>query len=528
MRSRGRGAPWARRAARGGGRRARHGRRRAGRRSPPETPRPPLPSRVRGRRGGRPARTRGRAVECVADRGVVGVRGARRRFAPDRGGEHVRLVVDDGHVPSHVIDGEVAHVDAVDGVPTARVEVAGEHREQGALARPVGPMTAHSCPGVRRRSVGAALAVARSTRPRPVEVDPGPEVGMPAASAAAVSVTAGSWSRRASRRPLPCARARRASCRPAARGRHRRRPERERSAATGAPVRRGRRGRAAARVAAAVATKRVAATRRAAAALPAHAAAACRARRPAIRRPWRAADGLQLGRPARHEVADPQHLGRAPRAARRESATRARQASQQVAATATSRAGEDEADSGGEQAVRRTATRPADGARDQRHGDPHLRVDDVGEVVDDAGEHVGPRRRPSRAGVSGTSAAYTEVRRPARSSSAASCETQPLEVAQDRPGDAEGAHRDDRDQQGEDDRLLAGAHDEPAGRRRQRHAGGGGGAAEQPAEDGAGGSAGQQAVGERRVAAHATTSGAARGASGDVLVGERDAARRGG
>ena len=69
----------------------------------------------------------------------------------------------------------------------------------------------------------------------------------------------------------------------------------------------------------------------------------------------------------------------------------------------------------------------------------------------------------------------------ARSSRAASCETQPLPVAEQRPRDAERAHRDDRREQGEDDRLLAGPHDEPAGRRGQGDAGGRRSTAEQAA-----------------------------------------------
>ena len=94
---------------------------------------------------------------------------------------------------------------------------------------------------------------------------------------------------------------------------------------------------------------------------------------------------------------------------------------------------------------------------------------------------------------------------------------EPLEVAEERAGDAEGADRDDGDQQGEDDRLGAGPHDEPARGRRQSDAGCRGRAAEQPADEGP---AGRGRSG-RSAAGHATPSDALAGQH-DVLVGQGD------
>ena len=129
-------------------------------RSPPERPRPPLPSRV-SRPSGRSASQRARPARSSAplDGGVVGVRAGQAQVRAQRGGEHVRLVVDDGHVAAHVVDGQLVHVDAVDGVPApARVEVAGEHREHGALARAVRADDGDPVAGSRCRSVGASCS----------------------------------------------------------------------------------------------------------------------------------------------------------------------------------------------------------------------------------------------------------------------------------------------------------------------------------------------------------------------------------
>ena len=84
------------------------------------------------------------------------------------------LVVDDGHVPAHVVDGEVVHVGVVDRVTApARVEVAGEHRQHGALARPVRADDGDPPPG-RQVQVGGGelLALPGPRRGDPVEVDP--------------------------------------------------------------------------------------------------------------------------------------------------------------------------------------------------------------------------------------------------------------------------------------------------------------------------------------------------------------------
>ena len=114
--------------------------------------------------------------------------------------------------------------------------------------------------------------------------------------------------------------------------------------------------------------------------------------------------------------------------------------------------------------------------------DPHLRLDDLAQVVDDAAEQVG-------------SAAATEPRRGQRDQPCVRLRptlgkvaqrrvvrAQPLGVTQDRACDTERADRNDRGEQGEDGRLLAGADDEPAGRCGQRDAGGGRSGAEQGRE----------------------------------------------
>ena len=138
---------------------------------------------------------------------------------------------------------------------------------------------------------------------------------------------------------------------------------------------------------------------------------------------------------------------------------------------------------GASAAVRATAMRPASEARDDGHRDPDLRVDDVAEVVDDAGEDLGPgpaaepgRRERDEAGVHLDPATGEVVE-------GGVVGADPLDVAEVRPGHAEGADGDDGGQQGEDDRPLAGADDEPAGRRREGDARRGGRAADEPGED---------------------------------------------
>ena len=85
----------------------------------------------------------------------------------------MRLVVDDGHVPAHVVDGQVVHVGVVDRVTApARVEVAGEHRQHGGLARPVRADDGDPLAG-REVQVGGGelLALPGPRRRDPVEVD---------------------------------------------------------------------------------------------------------------------------------------------------------------------------------------------------------------------------------------------------------------------------------------------------------------------------------------------------------------------
>ena len=74
----------------------------------------------------------------------------------------------------------------------------------------------------------------------------------------------------------------------------------------------------------------------------------------------------------------------------------------------------------------------------QRHPAPQLAVEDAVDVVDHRGEDVAASRTEP-AGVSGTSASYTSARRRASIPSAVSCDQQPLDVAQQRPRQTEGA-----------------------------------------------------------------------------------------
>ena len=60
------------------------------------------------------------------------------------------------------------------------------------------------------------------------------------------------------------------------------------------------------------------------------------------------------------------------------------QASQQVPATATISPASTSPTAGANHAVEQDGDQRRQGARDQRHGHPHLRLDDVGEVVDDS------------------------------------------------------------------------------------------------------------------------------------------------
>ena len=133
------------------------------------------------------------------------------------------------------------------------------------------------------------------------------------------------------------------------------------------------------------------------------------------------ADGLQLGGLAGDEVADPQHLGA--RLEQLVALARLEHPGQPAGAATTTIRPASTTRPPGRTRGEHDRDEPGEGARDQRHGDPYLGLDDVGQVVDDTGEHARRDRRPSRAGVSGTSAAYTEVRRAARSSRAASCDT---------------------------------------------------------------------------------------------------------
>ena len=115
-----------------------------------------------------------------------------------------------------------------------------------------------------------------------------------------------------------------------------------------------------------------------------------------------AADGPQLTGLARHELADAHHLGAGSEQLCERTGLEPHGQPADEAHDEPSPS--NETHGRGEHHRSRAMTMPGDGRRDDRHRDPHLGVDDVGEVVDDTGEHVGPRRRPSRAGVSGTRA----------------------------------------------------------------------------------------------------------------------------
>ena len=101
--------------------------------------------------------------------------------------------------------------------------------------------------------------------------------------------------------------------------------------------------------------------------------------------------------------------------------------------------------------------------RQDRHGDPDLRVHDITQVVDDPGQQVGPaataksRRRQRDEPFVCRGASVGEV------GEGDVVRAQALPVAKDRPGHAEGAHGHDRGEQHEDDGAFAGAHDQPAG-----------------------------------------------------------------
>ena len=287
-------------------------------------------------------------------------------------------------------------------------------------------MTATRRPGVRCRSVGASCSPSRPTTPRRRRGRPdGPWCGCRRPPRPAVSVTAGCWSSSASRRTaLPWARARSrivstsgARASPTATGTTTRR------AATGPPVTAGSTRRAVSRVATAVATSSVAATRArprlcrrttrrsvswASASQPAAVSDAPMACSSAA---WRATRSLIRSTSARASSSSSRE---------RDSST---QASQQVTATATSRPASTIPTAGSNHAVSRTATSPA---RALEISGTVTRTWASTTSVRSSTTPVSTLerdRRPRRAGVSGTSAAYTEVRRTARSSRAASCDT---------------------------------------------------------------------------------------------------------
>ena len=144
-------------------------------RSPPLTPRPPEPRRVP-RPSVSPARQAASpAASSAASTVFVGrVRPGQEQVRPQRPREEVRLVVHDGEQRADRLEGEAAHVLAVDLVAAGRrVELAGEDRQEGRLAAAVRSRHSHGAP---RREVEvhrgqrAALAVPRGAHPEQAQV----------------------------------------------------------------------------------------------------------------------------------------------------------------------------------------------------------------------------------------------------------------------------------------------------------------------------------------------------------------------
>ena len=334
------------------------------------------------------------ALERPPDRGVVGVRAGQAQVRAHGGGEHVRLVVDDGHVAAHVVDGEVANVGVVDRVTApARVEVAGEHRQHGALPRPVRADDRDPSPG-REVQVGGGelLALPGPRRRDPVEVDP---------AARGVDAVGHRGRRVGHRRLLVEERleAHRTALGPGEvahrvdqRGqgvtdgdRYDDQECRDRAAGVGGVDQQGgeqgghggghEEGRG---------------HQGTTAALPPHHAAQ---RVVGVGEPpggrVRGADRLEVGRLARHEVADPEHLG----PGLEQLVARARLEHPREPAGHGGRdeqAGQHEPDRGGEPRGEQDGDEARQGARDQWHRHPHLRLDHIGEVVHDPGEHARP------------------------------------------------------------------------------------------------------------------------------------------
>jgi len=101
-------------------------------------------------------------------------------------------------------------------------------------------------------------------------------------------------------------------------------------------------------------------------------------------------------------------------------------------------------------------------SRQDWHGDPHLRVHDVGEVIDNPGQQVGSAATAQSGRCQwdepfvcrGTPVSEVGQRGVVRA--------QALPVAKGGTGHTERAHGHDRGQQQEDGRAFAGTHDQPA------------------------------------------------------------------
>ena len=108
-----------------------------------------------------------------------------------------------------------------------------------------------------------------------------------------------------------------------------------------------------------------------------------------------------------------------------------------------------------------------------RHPHPQLAVDDAVDVVHDRGQQVAAAAPEPSRGQRHDGVVHLDPA-PGQQPERHVVRAQPLGVPQHGAGQAEGAHADDRHQQGEHRGLGRGLHDQPPGRRGQRDAGRGG------------------------------------------------------
>ena len=172
-------------------------------------------------------------------------------------------------------------------------------------------------------------------------------------------------------------------------------------------------------------------------------------------------DGAELAGLAGDQVADPRGLG-----ARREQLVarlRLRPPGEEAAQRDDDEeGGDDEAHGGGEPRRQRHGDEPRDGARQDRDGDPDLGLDDVGEVVDDPGEHLRPGPAPQPCRGQGHQGRVDGAAPLGEVGQGRVVGDDALEVAEERPGHAEGTDGDDGREEGEDDGPLARPDHEPS------------------------------------------------------------------